>query len=212
MSWEEYRDATHLCGIRKAKAQHELNLSSNAKNIKDFYRYDSQKRKAKESVSPLMSKTGKLVTTDEEKADVLNNYFASVFTGNLSLHTSQVDGPQDRDRGSKVPPTVRDQPLSVILEISWQSDEVPGDWKKGNIVPIFKNGRKEDLGIYRPVSLTSVAGKVMEQTPLETMLRHMEDREVIRDSYCGFTRGKSCLDFCGVMTTSVDKGRAMDVV
>jgi len=27
------------------------------------------------------------------------------------------------------------KPLSMILERSWQSGEVPGDWKKGNIVP-----------------------------------------------------------------------------
>jgi len=42
----------------------------------------------KESVSPLMSETGTLVTADEEKAEVLNNFFASVFTGNLSPHPS----------------------------------------------------------------------------------------------------------------------------
>ena len=46
-----------------------------------------------------MSKTGKQVKTDE-KAEVFNNFFASVFTGNLSSHTSQVEGPQDGDWGS----------------------------------------------------------------------------------------------------------------
>jgi len=47
ISWDEYRDAAQMFrhGIRRARAQLELNLARNAKNTTGCYRYISQKRK-----------------------------------------------------------------------------------------------------------------------------------------------------------------------
>ena len=50
-------------------------------NMKAFYRYIGQKRQAKTNIPPLVNVKGELASVDEEKAEVLNEYFASVFTG-----------------------------------------------------------------------------------------------------------------------------------
>jgi len=33
--------------------------------------------------------------------------------------------------------------ISIIFERLWQPGEVPTDWKRGNITPIFKKGKKD---------------------------------------------------------------------
>ncbi|KFO97224.1 RNA-directed DNA polymerase from mobile element jockey, partial [Calypte anna] len=71
------------------------------------------------------------------------------------------------------------RPLSIIFSKSWVTGEVPEDWRIANVTPVYKKGKKEDPGNYRPVSLTSIPGKVMEQLVLVTISRHIKDMGVI---------------------------------
>ncbi|GAB0209914.1 hypothetical protein GRJ2_003457100 [Grus japonensis] len=172
VAWEEYREIVQAARdqVRKAKALREISLARDVKgNKKSFYRYVSEKRRMRENVGPLRNETGDLVTQDMEKAEVLNDFFASVFTGNCLSHTAQVT--EGRDWENAEPPTVGEdqvqeylrnlkvhksmgsdemhpwvlreladevaRPLSIILEKSWQSSEVPADWKRGEHNPHF---------------------------------------------------------------------------
>ncbi|GAB0186491.1 mitochondrial enolase superfamily member 1 [Grus japonensis] len=107
------------------------------------------------------------------------------------------------------------KPLSIIYQQSWLTREVPGDWKLANVTPIYKKGQKEDPGNYRPVSLTSVPGKVMEQIILSVIMQHIQDNQMIRPSQHGFMKDRSCLTnliFYDKIIFLVDEGKAVDVV
>ncbi|GAB0178237.1 mitochondrial enolase superfamily member 1 [Grus japonensis] len=93
--------------VRKAKALIELNLTRDVKgNKKTFYRYVSDKRKMRENVGFLCKETGDLVTWVMEKDEMLNNFFASVFTSKCSSHTAQATEGKGRDWENKELPTV----------------------------------------------------------------------------------------------------------
>lgn len=86
----------------------------------------------------------------------------------------------------------------------------------GNISPILKKGKKGDPGDYRPVSVTSVPDKIMEQILLETLQRYMENKEVTGKRQHGFIKGKSYLAnlmaFCDCVTALADNRRAISIL
>ncbi|KAK4828821.1 hypothetical protein QYF61_000878 [Mycteria americana] len=251
---EDYKGVARLRGekMRRAKAELELNLAAAVKdNKKHFFKYISSKRRAKENLQPLVDRGGNTVTKDEEKAEVLNAFFASLFNSrdNCSLGTQPPES-EDRDGDQTGAPIIQGEmvsdllhhldthksmgpdeihlrvvkelaevltkPLSIIYQQFWLTGEVPVHWKLANVKPIYKKGRKEDPGNYRPVSLTSVPGKLMEQIILSAITRHVEDNQGIKPSQHGFRKGRSCLtnliSFYNKVTRLVDEGKAVDVV
>ena len=53
-------------------------------------------------------------------------------------------------------------------------------------------GSKQDAGNYRPVSLTSVPGKIMESL-IKEHVEYLNDKHWLSVSQHGFVKGRSCL-------------------
>jgi len=66
----------------------------NRTNLGTFYRFVNGKLSCKSGVGPLKSPSGDMIVDDVSKAEMLSNYFASVFTvddGKLPEFNRQVD-------------------------------------------------------------------------------------------------------------------------
>ncbi|KAK4829261.1 hypothetical protein QYF61_002653 [Mycteria americana] len=238
---EDYKGVARLCRekMRRAKAELELSLAAAVKdNKKHFFKYISSKRRAKENLQPLVDGGGNTVTKDEERlrancslrtqpleledrdgdqngAPIIQGEMVSDLLHHLDTHKSM--GPEEiHPRVLKELADELTKPLSIIYQQSCLTGEVPVDWRLANVTPIFKKGRKEDPGNYKPVSLTSVPGKLMEQIILSAITRHVENNQGIKPSQHGFRKGRSCLtnliSFYDKVTRLVDEGKAVDVV
>jgi len=49
-------------------------------------------------------------------------------------------------------------PLSIIFNKSFNSGTLPHDWKNAQVTPVHKEGARNNVSHYCPVSLTSIYG------------------------------------------------------
>ncbi len=175
----------------------------------------------KESVSRLKVE-GKIYEDAQDMAEVMNNSFRLVFTveGEFDagsnklvrnilstvpvsyeeilkmmeeLEVNKATGPDGVSNW--ILKECREQLADKIhsqVVTSLSQGRVPKDWKRANITPIYKRGNKENLLNYKPVSLTSVVGKLCKRTIKKRWMEHLERDKVLVNCQFGFRRGRSC--------------------
>ena len=62
------------------------------------------------------------------------------------------------------------KPLAIIFQSCLQNGEFPSEWKKANVVPVFKE-KKKQVKNYDSISLLPVSSKIFERLLYDSMFK-----------------------------------------
>ena len=118
-----------------------------------------------------------------------------VFDALKNLDTSKSPGPDDilpiflKTCSNELAPV-----LCKVFNFFVQKGQVPKAWKEANVVPVYKGGvkPKDDVGSYRPVSLTSILCKVLEKLISVRIIKYADEHDILSDNQFGFRNGRNC--------------------
>ena len=173
-------------------------------------------------MAPLLCKPddpGTLRHSDEEKADILQSQFCSVFTHEpeipqleprigerlvithewvlkalMKTNITKSCGPDElHPRMLKELAVELAAPMTKLFNQSLFLGEFPEEWKMANVSPIFMKGSRKVAANYRPVSVTSINCKIMEAAVRQTILTPLKRNSLLLTRKFGFLGGRSSI-------------------
>ena len=86
------------------------------------------------------------------------------------------------------------RPLNIIFKTCLNTGKFPSEWKKGNVVPIYKKDDKQNVKNYCPVSLLPICGKIFERLIYNVMYEFLTENDLLSPKQSGFRSGDSCIN------------------
>lgn len=83
------------------------------------------------------------------------------------------------------------QPLSEIVNCSFNTGIFPSALKIAKVVPIFKRGERSDVANYRPISVLPYFAKIFEKLMYKRLSSFLEKSSILYPSQHGFQAGHS---------------------
>ena len=107
-------------------------------------------------------------------------------------------------------------PLSDLFNYSLSTGKVPLIWKEANVTPLFKKEDPSAVSNYRPISLLSAVGKVLEKVVHKHLFNYVRDHDILTAMQSGFIPGDSTVnqltDIYNTFCKSLDEGKEVRAV
>ncbi len=103
--------------------------------------------------------------------------------------------------------------LKVLFNALTQLEHYPQEWSRSLIVPVFKEGDKQELDNYRGIALSCTVGKVFERV-VEGRIREVSEAQVMREAQGGFRKDRRGADQIFVLRSVMElrKKQGLDTV
>ena len=133
------------------------------------------------------------------------------------LNSNKAQGPDS------IPPKVLKElakqlskPLCILFNKSFETGQIPNDWKFAVVTALHKKGNKTDPSNYRPVSLTCICCKLMEKFIRDSIVDHLIENDLYSNCQHGFRSGRSCvtqlIEVIDDLTKLLDEGNKIDMI
>ena len=84
--------------------------------------------------------------------------------------------------------------LARIIRLSLSTCKVPDKWKRAHVIPLHKKNARDVIDNYRPISLLSCTGKILERLIFKYVFNYFRDNFLISLSQSGFVPGDSTIN------------------
>ena len=80
------------------------------------------------------------------------------------------------------------KPLTYLINSSFECGIFPNELKLAKVIPIFKNGDKQDISNYRPISILSFFSKIFEKTMYNHLINFIDKNKILYKYQFGFRK------------------------
>ncbi len=102
-------------------------------------------------------------------------------------------------------------PLTHLFNYSLSNGQVPQKWKSSRVTPLFKEGSRDDVNNYRPISVIPVVMKIFERLVHNQLYAFLSEFDLLSSNQSGFRPKHSTtttlIDVSDYILRNIDAGR-----